>query len=137
MQTIILNRYSSNNNATHGTLTLLNKNNVPIYSCVTLELPWRDNARKVSCVAAGLYMAKKENHLIFGCCIRVFGVPNRDGILIHVGNYVRQLQGCIAVGYTSNLLDKDNVFDVSNSRKAIDTLYKLCDAEVQIIVKQA
>lgn len=53
---------------------------------------------------------------------QIMDVPGRDGLRIHVANYVRQLEGCIAPGYAFMDLDKDGVIDVSESRLAYDNL---------------
>jgi hypothetical protein len=55
----------------------------------TIELPWLDNKRKVSCIPAGT--EKHKDHVM------VMNVPGRDGILIHPANdALRELMGCIA-----------------------------------------
>ena len=63
----------------------------------TIELPWLDNRRKVSCIPEGRYeimkrfTEKHQHHLI------LMDVPQRDGILIHPANdAVKELMGCIA-----------------------------------------
>jgi hypothetical protein len=63
----------------------------------TIELPWLDNKRRVSCISEGRYEVMKrytekhKDHLI------LMNVPGRDGILIHPANdAVRELMGCIA-----------------------------------------
>jgi hypothetical protein len=76
-----------------GVMTL---ESVPIWA--TLELPWRDNARQISCIPTGLYSIMRRDSLKFGKCLAVRGVPNRDGILIHAGNTVKDTHGCILVG---------------------------------------
>lgn len=53
---------------------------------------------------------------------QVMDVPGRDGLRIHVANYVRQLEGCIAPGYAFMDMDKDGVIDVKESRLAYDNL---------------
>lgn len=65
----------------------------------TLERPWLNNARGVSCFPApGTYHAilRKSPHL--GITYWLHDVPDRTFILIHSANTVMQLQGCIALG---------------------------------------
>lgn len=66
--------------------------------CVGVELPWKDNQHFVSCIPAGVYRCSKMVHIDHGVIWRVNGVPDRDGILIHEGNTIQDLKGCIAPG---------------------------------------
>ena len=68
-----------------------------MFVCYSLELPWKDNARNISCIRAGRYNAEK---FIRGGhpALRLFDVPGRDGILMHIGNGVKDTQGCILPG---------------------------------------
>lgn len=52
----------------------------------------------------------------------ILDVPGRAGLRIHVANYTRQLQGCIAPGYSYQDLDKDGKIDISQSTAAYDAL---------------
>ena len=65
--------------------------------CSTIELPWLNNTRRISCIPEGRYELKRrftnkrQHHL------QVVGVPGRDSILIHPANNARKdLLGCIA-----------------------------------------
>jgi hypothetical protein len=65
--------------------------------CGTIELPWLQNQRNVSCIPEGRYELKKrftkkhQHHVI------VVDVPDRNGILIHPANdALKELLGCIA-----------------------------------------
>lgn len=65
--------------------------------CETIELPWRNNKRSVSCIPEGQYRIIKRIHAKHGVQLQVINVPNREGILIHPANFaLRELQGCIA-----------------------------------------
>ncbi|WP_262249831.1 DUF5675 family protein [Parapedobacter soli] len=77
---------------TNGTLYLYGK---PI--CHTIELPWRDNRRNVSCIPEGRYRLVRSLGRRFHYCIRLLDVPGRSGILIHPANdAATELRGCIA-----------------------------------------
>lgn len=52
----------------------------------------------------------------------IAGVAGRSGLRIHVANYTRQLEGCIAPGYSFTDLDKDGTLDIAESTKAYDAL---------------
>lgn len=72
--------------------------------CRSLELPWRDNRRQVSCIPTGRYRCSMVNSPRFGRVYGVRDVPGRSSILIHAANLAgdvrlrwdTQLQGCIA-----------------------------------------
>lgn len=66
--------------------------------CYTLEEPWRQNERKVSCIPEGRYYCVPHNGAHFKNVWHVTGVPNRDAILIHAGNTLADTEGCILVG---------------------------------------
>jgi len=64
---------------------------------VTLELPWRDNERNVSCIPKGTYNVDRiqvEDGIVF----KVREVQGRSGIDIHIANTINDLKGCIGVG---------------------------------------
>ncbi len=73
----------------------------------TLELPWRENRRSVSCIPEGVYIVKqqppKESRPYF--YFRIPNVSGRSGILIHRGTDVRHSLGCILVA--SRIIDFD------------------------------
>ena len=72
--------------------------------CRSLELPWRNNRRQVSCIPPGRYRCVMVTSPRFGRVYHVRDVPGRSAILIHSANlagderrgWTTQLQGCIA-----------------------------------------
>ncbi len=77
---------------TNGTLFLYD---APL--CHTIELPWRDNRRNISCIPEGRYRLVRSRTRHFGHALRVLDVPGRSGILIHAANdATTELRGCIA-----------------------------------------
>lgn len=63
----------------------------------TIELPWRQNARLVSCIPEGEYFIQKRYSVKFKWHIEITGVPGRSLILFHPANHaLTQLNGCIA-----------------------------------------
>lgn len=67
----------------------------------TVERPWQNNAVFVSCIPDGEYgllaFDSKSHPPSDGCWV-ITPVPGRTGILIHPGNSVDDVQGCIAPG---------------------------------------
>jgi len=65
--------------------------------CYAIELPWKDNARNISCIPEGSYPLSKRYSKRFGWHILIKDVPGRSSILIHPANDAKkELQGCIA-----------------------------------------
>ena len=65
--------------------------------CNTIELPWLQNERNVSCIPEGRYELRKRFIKKFGLHLLVVDVPDRSWILIHPANDAKtQLKGCIA-----------------------------------------
>lgn len=65
--------------------------------CNTIELPWRNNMRSVSCIPEGRYRLRKRYSERFKWHIEIEEVPQRSAILFHPANYaLHELRGCIA-----------------------------------------
>lgn len=65
--------------------------------CYTIELPWRGNARNISCIPEGRYRLKKRFSEKFRWHVSIEGVPERSAILFHAANDVnKEFRGCIA-----------------------------------------
>lgn len=69
----------------------------------TLELPDRSNKPCVSCIPAGAYICKRFQSSKFGNTFEICNVPDRQGILFHVGNTWKSTKGCIILGKYVNL----------------------------------
>jgi hypothetical protein len=55
---------------------------------LTIELPWRWNVRQISCIQAGIYpMLWTRSPRLRRFTYELRGVPGRDGIRIHSGNF--------------------------------------------------
>ena len=64
--------------------------------CDTIELPWRNNQRRISCIPEGRYKLSKRYTARFNLHCRVENVPGRDAILIHSFNRaLKESKGCI------------------------------------------
>jgi hypothetical protein len=65
--------------------------------CKTIELPWKRNQTKVSCVPEGRYYIKKRFSNKYNWHLELVGVSNRKLILFHPANNAqKELLGCIA-----------------------------------------
>jgi hypothetical protein len=67
----------------------------------TLELPWLNNVRNISCIPPDEYLCEfieESNNKKFHDCYAVRNVPARAGVLIHNGNLVTHTHGCVLIG---------------------------------------
>lgn len=117
---------------TNGSITYAGK-----HICYTIELPWRNNLPRLSCIPEGRYQLHKKRYTKHGEQIGIPAVLGREAILIHAANdAARQLLGCIAPVSTLTGEGKGN-----ESRKALDKLkalvYSLWDmgGEVYLLIK--
>lgn len=63
----------------------------------TIELPWKQNEKRVSCIPEGKYFIRKRYSTKYKWHLEVVDVPNRSLILFHPANYAQnELLGCIA-----------------------------------------
>jgi len=77
---------------TNGTLTFEGE-----VICRTIELPWRNNLQRLSCIPVGSYKLEKRKYTRHGEQIGIPAVLGREAILIHAANDARkELLGCIA-----------------------------------------
>lgn len=71
---------------------------------LTLELPWLENKKNISCIPEGEYVCLQtinrttKGGMRIPVTFEVQEVPNRSGILFHIGNYPKDTTGCILMG---------------------------------------
>ena len=126
-----LTRFKQDNYQTLGELTLY-RTFTPVFTCKTLELPWRDNTPFKSRIPSGIYPVVKNISPKFGKSLWIQEVPYRTEILIHRGNFFYDILGCILVGENYYDIDGDGHVDVTNSRKTINKLYNLIEGDIAI-----
>lgn len=109
-----------------------------IFTCKTIELPFKANQHGISCFPAGDYKCKKvpatekipyEHFSI--------DVPGRPGICGHIANFVihpAQLEGCTAVGSKYIDLNKDGEPDIVESKVTFEKLMSLLPDEFYLSV---
>ncbi len=65
--------------------------------CNTIELPWKMNETKVSCIPEGKYFIRKRYSRKFKWHLEVIDVKDRNFIIFHTANNaLKELNGCIA-----------------------------------------
>ena len=105
--------------------------------CDTLENPWLNNQRNISCIPDGRYDVRirlaRESATRDYIHLLVQEVPERSYILFHIGNTAKDTRGCILVGQTR---EHDRV---NNSTLAMDLLMKeiinLGGENINLIIK--
>lgn len=102
--------------------------------CNTIELPWKKNETKVSCIPEGKYFIRKRHSNKFKWHLEVMNVENRSLILIHpANNALLELKGCIAPitqfsGPGLGLMSRSAFF------KLKELIYKALDREEEVIL---
>lgn len=122
---LTLKRFATDKYGTKG--VLLHHNEI---LCFTLEEPWRDNRRNVSCIPDGLYRCTKYHGTRHKNVFYVHDVPERSAILIHTGNDLSDTAGCILVGR------QFSPHGISYSRQALDILNKELPYEFYLNIKE-
>lgn len=65
--------------------------------CKTIELPWKMNETRVSCIPEGTYFVRKRYSQKFKWHLEIMDVSHRKWILFHPANHAQnELDGCIA-----------------------------------------
>src|SRR5690606_25774280 len=113
---------------TNGTITYAGE-----HICHTIELPWRNNLQRLSCIPEGRYLLQKKRYTKHG--EQIAAVLGREAILIHAANdAARELLGCIAP-VTTLTGDGRGI----ESRKALGKLkalvYSLWDMDMEVYLQ--
>lgn len=136
MKKLILTRDNKTPRATFGTLYVVEERPgflKKISECESLELPWEDNKRNISCIPAGTYQIKKRRSIRHGLHLHIKGVPGRTWILIHPGNTVKETRGCIFPGKELGYFGDDT--GVVNSRVALNEILELIPNNTTIEIR--
>ena len=96
-----------------------------IFECNTLELPWKENKNRISCIPDGAYWVEKYNSAKFGSVFLFNNVKGRSMIEMHTGNYHTDILGCILPGAGLSDINQDGYLDVHTSRRTMEKLLEL------------
>lgn len=125
MKTVQLHRDTDDGFQTLGRVYVFDKNKM-IFKCKSLELPWKDNQRRISCYPTGEYVCEMTMSSRFKKMLYlVKDVEGRDGIRWHSANFFTQLAGCTALGDEHKDINHDSKLDVihsGNTMKAFERL---------------
>lgn len=129
-------RQEHSDKQTLGYLYIIDNEEI-LFSCNTLELPWRDNQSNISCVPIGEYKCVLEYSDRFERDLwELKDVPNRSECKFHSANYFKQLNGCIALGDSFKDIDGDGYKDVTNSVETMRKFHNVLNflKEIQLII---
>jgi hypothetical protein len=124
--------------ATYGDAYVKDETGNTWFEFKTLELPWKNNERMVSCIPSGEYTVvkmkptSKRNYYYFHVC----NVKNRDSILFHPGNYTSDILGCILPGDKHVDLNKDGLPDIANTKATLKKLTDILPDNFRLIIKK-
>lgn len=104
------------------------------FKCVTLELPDKNNQRNISRIPAGTYKVVRRWSEKFKNHFHLLDVAGRSLILIHVGNYYTQIEGCILVGTRFTDIDKDGELDVVSSGYTMRRFLTIAPKEFELTI---
>ncbi len=88
---------------------------------VTIENPWINNKRNISCIPVGRYKCERFQSPRFGETFKILDVIDRgetEPIIFHSGNRDDDTRGCIVIGrYFGELFDEPAVLDGKKGHK--------------------
>jgi len=110
-------------------------------SCKTLELPWRGNQNRVSCIPTGTYRVERRpaaaspsrdyDHF------HLKDVEGRTWILIHAGTLYTHTAGCILVGDDFVDINGDGHPDVTGSMETLSRLLTRLPPTFELTIEDA
>lgn len=96
------------------------------FTCKTLEKPYKDNQKNISCIPTGIYDVEYTfSPKFMKYTYEIKKVPNRTSIRIHSGNYFFDIEGCILLGSGFGDINKDGTMDILNSRSTVKSFEEL------------
>jgi len=132
---VILTRQFYSDKQTTGFMQVLNDRDECIFTCMTLELPWKGNKVGISCIPKGVYKCDRCQSNKRGVYYSVNNVKGRHAILIHTGNYYSQIAGCILIGRSLVRINSDEVNDLTYSIPTLNILQELVGRSFQLIIE--
>lgn len=104
------------------------------YLCHTIELPWRNNKRNISCIPEGKYEVLPIFSKRFKHHLLLKHVKNRSYILFHPANdALKDLEGCIApVTYLSGI--GKGIYSKNAMQKLLSLVYQARDRKESIFL---
>ena len=135
MKILIIRRFvPENTDATYGIFLHENK---PF--AVTLELPDKNDHPDISCIPTGEYICKPYSSEKYPNTWEITNVLNRSLILIHKGNFISDIKGCVAVASEFSDINNDGVVDIMQSVKGFNKFMSIVQGETEfkLVIERA
>ena len=110
----------------------------------TMENSWADSQPFLSAIPTGTYLVKphtspSKNKQFGGKCFKLQDVKDRTDVLIHIGNWSRDTEGCILVGSSWNGNSKgqpDKRLMVANSTNTMQKMLTFLVNDFYMVVTE-
>lgn len=89
-----------------------------------VELPYESNSIMVSAIPSGIYAFEKRVSDARGEYLAILNVPNRTAILVHVGNFMKDTNGCVLPCLNWCEIPAKTEYMGTSSRTALRQLYR-------------
>jgi hypothetical protein len=136
MRKLILSRKYTDKE-TQGTFIIFD-DNMEIFRCKCLELPWLNNQHNISCIPEGIYDVQKYSDSKHPNTFWVKNVSGRDGILIHIGNFANgtkiDTEGCLLPGIDFVDIDGNGTLDITGPDIAMKALNYFLPNSFKLII---
>jgi hypothetical protein len=107
-----------------------------LFSCVVLELPNRQNQKRISNICAGEYIVEPRHSEKYGDHFILLDVDSRSYILIHFGNFFYNTLGCLLFGQDFAYINKDEHLDITNSRGTMKKLVAIAPEGFKLTINE-
>lgn len=134
---IVIERLPQDVNQTLGICSII-KDGTPVFSALSLERGWRDNAQGVSCIPPGIYPMVLEYSDRFKRSLwEIKEVENRSECKFHAANFWHSLEGCVSLADSLGNIDSDDYLDLLSSRVTMKRFHKALEGctNVKLIIR--
>lgn len=101
----------------------------------TIEPPYLNNQKFISCINSGDYWVYRHVSPKFGDCFKIQKVPKRSNILFHPGSFKKNTKGCVLPGLGFADLDDNNIKDVFSSKNAMNLMFEKLPDKFMLIIR--
>lgn len=124
MKILVVSRILSNSELTLSECYIRDENTgIILLEFYGIELPWKNNQRKISCIPANDYVAAAvRRYSNDRYALWVQDVPGRSEIMVHQANYPKDVLGCLGPGRF--ILGETKVVGVGPSAPVMEDIEK-------------
>lgn len=126
---------------TKGHAAIFDAEGTVLFQFKTLELPWKNNKRNVSCIPEETYQAEIRFSNKYGRHIHIKDVEGRSLILIHWGNYAGSvnpktgtpdIRGCVLTGSGYKDITGDGIDEILNSKTTFKKMMSIMPDRITV-----